>query len=90
MLLRDYVAALPRGERTKFRRKLADEHKCSESLVRKWEADPPPKNWTPEQCRKMVRRHPSDMAAIIKTESLTCKEVTRHDLRPECWPIENE
>lgn len=90
MLLREYIKKLPRGERSKFRGALAEAHGCSVSLVRKWELDPPPEDWNPQQRRSLVRRHPSDLASIVKTEELTGRLVTRSDLRPECWSVSDE
>lgn len=85
MLLRDFVRRLPYGERRRFRQMMAVEHQVSESLVRKWENDPAPENWSAEKKRANVRKHPAALAAIEITERLTGHEVTRYDLRPECW-----
>lgn len=88
MLLRHYVESLPRGERGKFRKLLALAHGVSVSLVRKWECDPAPGDWTQERKRAEVRRHPADLASIEKTEKITGNQVTRFDLRPEVWTKE--
>lgn len=85
MLLRDFVKALPYGERKPFRERLASEHGVSVSLVRMWENNPAPSEWDADKRRKQVRKHPADLVAIEKTESMTGNQVTRFDLRPECW-----
>lgn len=90
MKLREYVQSLPRGGRKRFRELLADKHGCSVSLVRKWEAWPPPGDWGPDQCKAMARRHPSDLTSIKITEALTGNSVTRRDLRPEVWGDEEK
>lgn len=89
MTLGEFVRSLPVGERQKFRAVLAGRHKCSVSLVRKWELDPPPRNWCAQKVRALVRRHPASLDAIKITEELTASKVTRHDLRPECWSEES-
>lgn len=85
MLLRDFLRALPHGVRSRFREKMAQAHGVSVSLVRKWENDPAPGDWPAEKRRAQVRKHPPALAAIEITEQLTGHEVTRYDLRPECW-----
>lgn len=87
MLLREFIARLPRGQRTRFRARLAEAHGVSVAAVRKWEAYPPPEDWTDDKRRSMARRHPSDLAAIRITERLTENLVTALDLRPECWAV---
>lgn len=85
MLLREYLRALPYGVRSHFREQMAEEHGVSVSLVRKWENDPAPVDWPPEKRRAQVRKHPAALSAIEITERLTKHQVTRYDLRPECW-----
>lgn len=86
MLLGEYVASLPFGSKTEFRKRLAEAHGCSVSLVRKWENDPPPADWSQDKVRRMSCRHPPDLSAVEKTEAVTGFNVTRSDLRPECFP----
>lgn len=90
MLLRDYIRSLPKGERGAFRLRLAAAHGVSVALVRKWENDPAPDEWSADKKRAEVRRHPSELKAIEVTERLTDHRVTRLDLRPECWTMEIE
>lgn len=85
MKLGEYVQSLPISDRGKFRKVLAAKHKCSVSLVRKWECYPPPESWGKEKVSSMSRRHPSDLASIEITEDLTDGKVTRAGLRPEIW-----
>ena len=88
MLLRDFLRSLPYGQRSKFRRELAEAHGVSVSLVRKWENDPPPADWNADKRRQQSRKHPASLAAIELTENLTDGQVTRYELRPECWRAE--
>jgi hypothetical protein len=88
MRLSDYIGSLPRGERQKFRQKLADAHNCSVSLVRKWENWPPPEDWPDRKIKLMSRKHPAELVALKITEELTGNSVTRLELRPECWSEE--
>jgi len=88
MELGEYVRGLPRGERQKFREKLAMAHGCSVSLVRKWENWPPPLEWDEAKVQRMSRRHPADLSSIRITETETQGMVTRMDMRPECWSDE--
>lgn len=85
MRLRDFLKALPYGERKRFREELAGAHGVSVSLVRKWENDPAPEDWDADKRRSQVRKHPAALDAIEVTEQLTGNKVTRYDLRPECW-----
>ena len=85
MKLGDYVQGLPRGERTAFRARLAKAHERSIALIRKWEAWPPPEDWSDEQIKKRARKHPAELAAVKITEEITENAVLRSDLRPECW-----
>lgn len=85
MLLRDFVSRLPYGERRVFRQRMASEHQVSVSLIRMWENHPAPDDWSAEKRRAQVRKHPASLASIEITERLTGNEVTRYDLRPECW-----
>lgn len=88
MRLGDYVQSLPHGERKAFRQKLATAHNCSVSLVRKWENWPAPPCWSAEKVISMSRKHPADAAAFRITEEMTGHQVSRQDLRPECWSEE--
>lgn len=91
MYLHEFVQNLPWGERDAFRERLALAHQCSVSLVKKWEADSPHSSqWDQAKKRALIRRHPSDLASIELTENLTNTQVTRHFLRPECWPLPKE
>lgn len=91
MYLHEYVQKLPWGERDAFREELARTHACSVSLVKKWEADNPlSSTWDQSKKRALIRRHPSDLVSIELTEKLTNSKVTRHFLRPECWPLPEE
>lgn len=85
MNLGEYIRALPHGSRQAFRNELARKHECSVSLIRKWELWPPPQDWDENRVRSRVRRHPADLSSIKITEELTRNQVTRLDLRPECW-----
>ena len=88
MRLRDFLRELPYGKRKAFRERLAEAHGVSVSLVRKWENDPAPEDWDADKRRKQVRKHPVDLDAIETTEVMTGNQVTRYDLRPECWKRE--
>ena len=85
MKLREYVKQLPRGERQKFRQRLAGLHGVSAALVRKWEYWPPPENLTEEQIKRLARKHPANLDALKITEAATSNQVTGADLLPECW-----
>lgn len=85
MRLGDYVQSLPRGERNRFRVKLANAHNCSVALVRKWENWPPPEGWDKDKIKQMVRRHPAELARLKITEELTGLKVTKEEIRPEFW-----
>jgi len=85
MRLGDYVKSLPVALRGEFRKRLAEKHGCSVSLVRKWENSPPPKDWDREKISSMSRKHPADLTAVEITEAVTNGKVTRSDLRPEIW-----
>jgi len=90
MFLGQYVKSLPKGQRTRFRERMADRHGCSVALVRKWENWPPPPEWSEEKVKAEVRRHPAQLASIRITEELTHNHVTRRELRPECWIDEEQ
>jgi|TARA_Y100001951_G_C11280349_1_gene264919 hypothetical protein len=85
MHLGEYVRGLPRGDKQPFRLKMAEAHKCSVALIRKWENWPPPEDWGKEKVSQRACKHPCDLESVLITEQLTENNVMRSDLRPEIW-----
>lgn len=73
MELREFIDSYPRQQRSEIRREIARAHQVSEVTVRAW--------------ANGNRRHPCTLKAIEITEQLTAGRVTRHDLRPDIFGL---
>ena len=73
MELREFIYSFPRQQRGAIRRELARAHSVSEVTVRAW--------------ANGNRKHPCTLKAMEITEQLTAGRVTRYDLRPDIFGL---
>jgi DNA-binding transcriptional regulator YdaS (Cro superfamily) len=71
MTLRDYIKSLPLHERKLLIKRIADHMGVSESTVRHW----------------IIGSRKIDPARVLKLEKFFKGKVSRHDLRPDIYPL---
>lgn len=76
MDLQSYIKSYPRHKRMKVRKALARAHNVSEVTIRSW--------------ANGTRKHPYTLSAVETTERLTENRVTRFDLRPDVFGLQDD